>query len=93
MVSHDNYESFVIAHARAALRNALRATLSRRVRPERLHWHLHHLPAVVRWWRRQGTPRGYALMGGAGARIQSFPPPMGCFLLTGLHRPAYLQDV
>ena len=50
MVSHDNYESFVIAHARAALRNALRATLSRRVRPERLHWHLHHLPAVVRWW-------------------------------------------
>ena len=34
MVSHDNYESFVIAHARAALRNALRATLSRRVRTE-----------------------------------------------------------
>ena len=28
MVSHDNYESFVIAHARAVLRNALRATLS-----------------------------------------------------------------
>ena len=34
----------------------------------------------------KGTPRGYALMGGAGARIGSFLAGAGCCLLTGLHR-------